>query len=62
MALAVATNNSIVLKKKQENLFDASKRLKSATPEAVEVKLTPSQRRSLAFNKAVLTLQTSKVC
>eukprot|EP00026_Physarum_polycephalum_P004827 Phypoly_transcript_04851.p1 GENE.Phypoly_transcript_04851~~Phypoly_transcript_04851.p1 ORF type:complete len:642 (-),score=188.67 Phypoly_transcript_04851:55-1980(-) len=59
VALAVAANNSLALKKGQ-NPFDAMKRLHTAAPEAVEQKMTAAQRRTLAFNRTLLLLHTGK--
>jgi len=60
VAIAVATNNSITIKKASQDPFDSTKRLRNATSDVVEQKLTPSQRKTVAFNKAILTLHTSK--
>jgi hypothetical protein len=60
VALAVAANNSVALKKGQSP-FDSMKRLNSAAPEAVEQKLTSAQRKTLEFNRTVLLLHTGKV-
>ncbi|CAB4061877.1 SRP72 [Lepeophtheirus salmonis] len=58
--VAVASNNLITLNKDQ-NIFDSRKRIKAATVEGLEHKLTSSQRRSIAYNSALLAMYTNQI-
>lgn len=56
---AIASNNLITLNKDQ-NVFDSKKRMKSATHDGLEHKLTSRQRRSIAYNQCLLALYTNQ--
>lgn len=58
--VAVASNNVATLNKDQ-NVFDSKKRMKSATHEGLEHKLTSKQRKSIAYNQCLLALYTNQV-
>lgn len=58
--IAVASNNLVCLNKDQ-NVFDSKKRMKSATHESLEHKLTSRQRRNIAYNQCLLALYTDQV-
>lgn len=58
--VAVASNNLVCLNKDQ-NVFDSKKRMKSATHESLEHKLTSRQRRTIAYNQCLLALYTDQV-
>eukprot|EP00096_Caligus_rogercresseyi_P000105 TRINITY_DN1028_c0_g1_i1.p1 TRINITY_DN1028_c0_g1~~TRINITY_DN1028_c0_g1_i1.p1 ORF type:complete len:657 (-),score=302.98 TRINITY_DN1028_c0_g1_i1:63-2033(-) len=58
--LAVASNNLITLNK-DSNIFDSRKRMKAATLEGLEHKLTSGQRRSIAYNSALLAMYTNQI-
>lgn len=57
--VAVASNNLVCLNKDQ-NVFDSKKRMKSATHDSLEHKLTSRQRRSIAYNQCLLALYTDQ--
>ncbi|XP_043682551.1 signal recognition particle subunit SRP72 isoform X5 [Vespula pensylvanica] len=57
--VAVASNNLVCLNKDQ-NVFDSKKRMKSATHETLEHKLTSRQRRTIAYNQCLLALYTDQ--
>lgn len=58
--VAVASNNLLCLNRDQ-NIFDSKKRLKAATVEGLETKLTSSQRGAIARNSALLAMFTAQV-
>lgn len=58
--VAVASNNLVTLNKDQ-NVFDSKKRMKSATHEGLEHKLTSRQRKSIAYNQCLLAMYTNQV-
>lgn len=58
--VAVASNNSVTINRDQ-NLFDSKKKMKNATAEGVEHKLTTLQRKNIAFNQCLLTVYTNQV-
>lgn len=58
--VAVASNNLLTLNKDQ-NIFDSKKRIKAATVEGLEHKLTGKQRRGIARNNALLAMYTAQV-
>ena len=58
--LAIASNNSISLNKDQ-NLFDSKKKIRSATADGLQHKLTSRQRRDIAINQCLLSLYTNQV-
>nr|XP_033342441.1 signal recognition particle subunit SRP72 [Megalopta genalis] len=57
--VAVASNNLVCLNKDQ-NVFDSKKRMKSATHDSLEHKLTSRQRRNIAYNQCLLALYTDQ--
>ena len=59
MVGAVVANNLAVLRKDHE-LFDSHKRLRSATTEGVEAKLLPRQLEHIRFNRCLLLLYMNK--
>jgi len=58
--VAVASNNLLCLNKDQ-NIFDSKKRLKAATVDGLELKLTSFQRGQIARNSALLAMFTAQV-
>lgn len=58
--VAVASNNLVTLNKDQ-NVFDSKKRMKNATHDSLEHKLTSRQRKSIAYNQCLLALYTNQV-
>ncbi|KAK6635587.1 hypothetical protein RUM44_000841 [Polyplax serrata] len=57
--VAVASNNSVTINRDQ-NLFDSKKKMKNATADGVEHKLTKQQRKNIAFNQCLLTVYTNQ--
>ncbi|KAK7793568.1 hypothetical protein R5R35_000404 [Gryllus longicercus] len=57
--VAIASNNIITINKDQ-NVFDSKKKIKSATVEGLEHKLTTRQRKNIALNQCLLTLYTNQ--
>lgn len=57
--VAVASNNLVCLNKDQ-NVFDSKKRMKSATHDSLEHKLTCRQRRTITYNQCLLALYTDQ--
>ncbi|XP_076295867.1 signal recognition particle 72 [Lasioglossum baleicum] len=57
--VAVASNNLVCLNKDQ-NVFDSKKRMKSATHDSLEHKLTSRQRRNISYNQCLLALYTDQ--
>ncbi|KAK0075073.1 hypothetical protein PV325_007424 [Microctonus aethiopoides] len=57
--VAVASNNLVTLNK-DHNVFSSKKRMKSATLEGLEHKLTSKQRKSIAYNQCLLALYTNQ--
>jgi len=58
--VAVASNNLIVINKDQ-NIFDSKKKIKAATVEGLEHKLTSMHQASISKNNALLTMYTNQV-
>ncbi len=58
--VAVASNNLLTLNRDQ-NIFDSKKRVKAATAEGMEHKLTSAHRRTIARNNALLAMYTNQV-
>ena len=58
--VAVASNNLIAINKDQ-NIFDSKKRIKAATVEGLDQKLTSAQRAAIARNNALLAMFTAQV-
>ncbi|KAJ9578829.1 hypothetical protein L9F63_004933 [Diploptera punctata] len=57
--VAIASNNMVVINKDQ-NVFDSKKKMKSATSEGLEHKLTSRQRKNIALNHCLLALYTNQ--
>jgi signal recognition particle subunit SRP72 len=57
---AVVANN-LVSVKKNEDLFDATKKLKAASAKELDNKLFTHQKRVIAMNEALLNLYMHKV-
>ncbi|XP_002733922.1 signal recognition particle subunit SRP72-like [Saccoglossus kowalevskii] len=57
--MAVACNNIITLNKDQ-NVFDSKKKMKAATADGLEHKLTREQRNTIALNKCLLLMYTNQ--
>ncbi|XP_058808027.1 signal recognition particle subunit SRP72 isoform X2 [Phymastichus coffea] len=60
IALAAVANNNIATLNKDQNVFDSKKRMKSATQDGLEHKLTSRQRKSIAYNQCLLALYTNQ--
>jgi len=58
--VAVASNNLLTINRDQ-NIFDSKKRLKAATAEGLELKLSSQQRGQIARNQALLAMFTAQV-
>jgi len=58
--VAVANNNLLTINRDQ-NIFDSKKRIKAATVEGLELKLTSAQRGAIARNNALLAMFTAQV-
>uniref|UniRef100_T1IQJ0 Signal recognition particle subunit SRP72 n=1 Tax=Strigamia maritima TaxID=126957 RepID=T1IQJ0_STRMM len=58
--VAVASNNIVSINKDQ-NVFDSKKRIKSATMEGMEFKLTSQQQRQIAINACLLLMHTNQL-
>lgn len=58
--VAVASNNLLAINRDQ-NIFDSKKRLKAATAEGLDQKLTAVQRNMIARNQALLAMFTAQV-
>ena len=58
--IAVASNNMLCLNKDQ-NIFDSKKRIKAATVEGLEHKLTSKHQSAIARNNALLAMYTNQV-
>ncbi|XP_058823850.1 signal recognition particle subunit SRP72 [Topomyia yanbarensis] len=56
---AVASNNLVVINKDQ-NVFDSKKKMKAATSEQAEHKLTSKQKKIIAFNNCLLAFFTNQ--
>ncbi|KAG0332212.1 hypothetical protein BG004_001348 [Podila humilis] len=56
---AVAANNLVAIQK-EEDLFDSTKKIKTATTKALGVKFFSSQKRAIAMNELLLNLYQSK--
>lgn len=60
MVSAVASNN-IVAMNKDKDLFDSEKKLKAASSEKLQLKLTSTQKQVIDFNQCLLLLYMGKV-
>ena len=61
IALVAVASNNIATLNKDQNVFDSKKRMKSATQDGLEHKLTYRQRKSIAYNQCLLALYTNQV-
>ena len=61
LALTAVIANNIIGINKDQNIFDSKKRIKTATADGVEHKLTFSARKTIARNHAVLAMTTNQV-
>ena len=57
--VAIASNNMVVINKDQ-NVFDSKKKMKNATLEGLEHKLTSRQRKNIALNHCLLAHYTNQ--
>lgn len=60
IALVAVANNNLVCLNRDQNVFDSKKRMKSATHENLEHKLTSRQRRNIAYNQCLLAFYTDQ--
>ncbi|KAJ8670497.1 hypothetical protein QAD02_001756 [Eretmocerus hayati] len=60
IALVAVASNNIATLNKDQNVFDSKKRMKSATQEGLEHKLTSRQKKSIAYNQCLLALYTNQ--
>lgn len=58
--VAVASNNLLTLNR-EGNIFDSKKRIKAATADGLEHKLTSANRAAIARNNALLAMYTNQV-
>ena len=58
--VAVASNNLLCLNKDQ-NIFDSKKRIKAATVDGLEQKLTSTHLADIACNNSLLAMYTNQV-
>lgn len=61
IALIAVANNNLVCLNKDQNVFDSKRRMKTATHESLEHKLTTRQRKDIAYNQCLLALYTDQV-
>lgn len=61
IAVAAVASNNVATLNKDQNVFDSKKRMKTATQEGVEHKLTSKQRKSIAYNQCLLAYYTNQV-
>nr|XP_018915440.1 PREDICTED: signal recognition particle subunit SRP72 [Bemisia tabaci] len=60
--VAIACNNVVVLnRERDQNVFDSKKKIKSATSENLDQKLTTRQRKDIALNNCLFALYTNQV-
>jgi len=57
--VAIASNNMVAINKDQ-NVFDSKKKMKNATLEGLEHKLTSRQRKNIALNHCLLAHYTNQ--
>ncbi|GFS58379.1 signal recognition particle subunit SRP72 [Nephila pilipes] len=58
--VAVASNNVVTINKDQ-NVFDSKKKIKTATAESLDPKLTTKQRQTISINNCLLLLHTHQI-
>ena len=61
IGLVAVTSNNLVTINKDQNIFDSKKKIKAATVEGLEHKLTTSHRAAIARNNALLAMYTNQV-
>lgn len=57
--VAIASNNLVVINR-ETNVFDSRKRMKAATQEGLEHKLTTAQRAAIVYNQAILAIYSNQ--
>ncbi|XP_053680313.1 signal recognition particle subunit SRP72 [Anopheles nili] len=60
-ALTAVVSNNLVVINRDQNVFDSKKKMKVATSEQAEQKLTSRQRKAIAFNNCLLAYFASPV-
>ncbi|XP_035227394.1 signal recognition particle subunit SRP72-like [Stegodyphus dumicola] len=60
-AVAAVASNNIVTINKDQNVFDSKKKIKTATADNLESKLTSKQRQMIAMNNILLLLHTNQI-
>jgi signal recognition particle subunit SRP72 len=55
LALVAIASNNLVAINREQNVFDSKKKLRSATADGLENKLTTKQQQSIAVNQCLLT-------
>jgi len=60
IGLAAVASNNVVCINKDQNLFDSKKKMKTATLESLEHKLTSQQRLSIAINNCLLLMYSNQ--
>lgn len=61
LAIAAVASNNIVTLNKDQNVFDSKKKIKTATAESLDQKLTSKQRQTIAINNCLLLLHTNQI-
>lgn len=61
VALAAVASNNIITLNKDQNVFDSKKKIKVATADGVQQKLTSSQRQAISLNECLLYMYTGQV-
>lgn len=61
VAVAAVASNNVVTINKDQNVFDSKKKIKTATAEGLEPKLTSKQRQMIAMNNCLLLLHTNQI-
>lgn len=59
-ALTAVASNNLVVTNKDQNVFDSKKKMKAATSEQAEHKLTSKQKKVIAFNNCLLAFFTNQ--
>lgn len=61
LSIAAVASNNIVTLNKDQNVFDSKKKIKIATSEGLDQKLTSKQRQTIAINNCLLLLHTNQI-
>ncbi|XP_015908172.2 signal recognition particle subunit SRP72 [Parasteatoda tepidariorum] len=61
VATAAVASNNVVTINKDQNVFDSKKKIKTATAENLDTKLTSKQRQTIAMNNCLLLLHTNQL-